>query len=130
MFKAVSVFLLFMSFSLLAQEVTVKVTTPFRHRNYELGIGTRVELDFKTRNVKKPAIFLGRMVDLERRSIEFLFLDEKKTRISMIDPENIEGIRQSTAQPVVSPIDQIGSTCLAYGVFHFWNQIYISNFLL
>lgn len=128
MFKTVSVFLLFVSLTALAQEVTVKVTNQVRHPKFGLGIGSKVELDFKTRNIQKPAIFLGRMVDQQKQSIEFLFLDEQKTRISMINPENIEGIRQSNAQPIVSPVDQQGSTCLAYGVFHFWNQSYVSKF--
>lgn len=111
------------SFSALAAEVGVKVVSAVKHANFDVGIGSRVELDFKTKNVKKPAIFLGRMVDQENNTIEFLFLDEKKTRISMIDPENIEGFRKSRAQTVISPIDQMGSTCAAYGVFHFWNQM-------
>lgn len=118
----------FLSFSVFAQEVTVKVTDRLKHPNFELAIGSRVQLDYKTKNIQKDAIFLGRMVDQEKNTMEFLFLDEKKTRISMIDPENIDGFRKSRTQPVISPIDQIGSTCAAYGFFHFWNQSYVSGF--
>ena len=113
----------FLSFSALAAEVNVKVISAVKHANFDLGIGSKVELDFKTRNIQKEAIFLGRMVDQENKTVEFLFLDEKKTRISMIDPENVEGFRKSRAQAVISPIDQMGSTCAAYGFFHFWNQM-------
>lgn len=116
-------FLSLLSFSVFAQEVNVKVISAVKSANYDLGIGSKVELDFKTKNEKKPATFLGRMVDQENKTIEFLFLDEKKTRISMIDPENIAGFRKSRSQAIISPIDQVGSTCAAYGFFHFWNQM-------
>lgn len=121
-------FLAFFSLSAFAQEVTVKVLEAKKHANFDIGIGSAVELDFKTTNVKKKAIFLGRMVDQEKKTMEFLFLDENKTRISMIDPENIAGFRKSRAQAIISPIDQMGSTCAAYGFFHFWNQTYVSNY--
>jgi hypothetical protein len=113
----------FISLSALAQEVSVKIVTPVKTENASLGIGSRVELDFKTKNEQKPAIFLGRMVNQENKSIEFLFLDEKKTRISMIDPSNVEGFKKSSSQVIIQPIDQKGSTCAAYGMFHFWNQM-------
>lgn len=114
------------SFTAIAQEVTVKILDAKKHSNFDIGIGSTVELDFKTTNEKKKAIFLGRMVDQERKTIEFLFLDEQKTRISMIDPENISGFRKSRSQAIIRPIDQVGSTCAAYGFFHFWNQTYVS----
>src|SRR5690606_41717293 len=52
------------------------------------------------------------------------FLDETNNRISMIDPGNLTGFRKSTAQRIISPIDQIGATCTAYGFFHFWGQMH------
>ena len=112
-----------LSLTAFAQEVTVRVLQPVKSPVTDLGIGSRVELDFKTRNIKKPAIFLGRMVTQDGRAQEFLFLDEQKTRISMIDPENVTGFRKATSQAIISPIDQQGSTCTAYGVFHFWGQM-------
>lgn len=115
--------LAFYSAAAFSAEVRVKIISAVKHANFDLGIGSKVELEFKTMNVKKQAIFLGRMVDQENKTVEFLFLDEKKTRISMIDPGNIEGFRKSRAQAVISPIDQMGSTCAAYGFFHFWNQM-------
>lgn len=118
----------FFTLSAFAQEVNLKVISAVKHANFDLGIGSKVELDFKTKNEKKAAIFLGRMVDQDEKTVEFLFLDEKKTRITMIDPSNIEGFRKSRAQAIISPIDQMGSTCAAYGFFHFWNQMYVSDF--
>ncbi len=120
--------LLALSFSALAQEVSVKILEKRSHSNFDVGIGSVVELDFKTTRKKMKMIFLGRMLDQENNVMELLFLDETKTRISMIDPENIEGIRKSRTQAVISPIEQMGSTCAAYGFFHFWNQMYVSNY--
>lgn len=109
----------------LAQEVELKVLQRVKQNEaFELGIGSKVELYFKTKNESKDALFLGRMVDQEGKNLEFLFLDEAKTRISMIDPENVSGFRKNSSQPVIWPIDQKGSTCMAYAVFHYWNQIY------
>lgn len=112
------------SLSLFAQEVNVRVVNPIKNQITDLGIGSRVQLDFKTYRVQKPAIFLGRMVTQDGKTAEFLFLDEQKTRITMIDPQNVSGFRKNTSQAIMSPIDQLGSTCTAYGVLHFWGQMY------
>lgn len=120
--------LVLLSFTTFAQEVNVKVVNPVKNGITDLGIGSRVQLDFKTQNIQKPAIFLGRMVTQDGKTQEFLFLDEQRTRISMIDPGNLTGFRKSTSQAIMSPIDQLGSTCTAYGVFHFWGQMYEVGF--
>jgi hypothetical protein len=121
-------FLLLIASPAFAQEVSVRIKSPVRHPNFSFGIGSKVELTFNSKSEKKSAIFIGRMVDQDKNTVEFLFLDENKTRISMVNPENIEGLRKFQSQPVISPIDQVGSTCTAYGVFHFWNQIYVSKY--
>ena len=120
--------LFLISFSALAQEVNVKVLSRIKHGHFDLGIGSQVELDFKTSRQVKKAIFLGRMINQDGETIEFLFLDEVKTRIMMFDPDNISGFRKSTSQAIISPIDQVGSTCTAYGFFHFWEQMYEAGF--
>lgn len=122
------ILLCLVSFTALSAEVELKVLKALKHSNFDVGIGSRVELDFINRNQQKEAIFLGRMINQENENVEFLFLDEKKTRILMISPESLGGIRKSRTQPVISPIEQMGSTCAAYGFFHFWNQSYISGF--
>lgn len=119
--------LFLLSFSALAQDVSVKVTETKSHENFDIAIGTRVELTIKGKE-KKPAVFLGRMIDQEENNVEFLFLDEQKTRILMISPENVEGFRKSRSQAIIRPIDQKGSTCTAYAFLHFWDQMYVSNF--
>ncbi|MFP5386856.1 MAG: hypothetical protein ACLGHN_12300 [Bacteriovoracia bacterium] len=128
MFRLLITVCFLFSFAAWSAEVTLKVLSAVKHSHYDVGIGSRVELDFKTRNIKKQAIFLGRMIDQDNKTVEFLFLDEGKTRISMINPDNIRGIRKSRTQPIISPIDQMGNTCAAYGFFHFWNQMYVSAF--
>jgi hypothetical protein len=85
-------------------------------------------LSFSDRDDVKEALFLGRMVDQELKDLEFLFLDQKLNRIYMIDPSNLLGIKKSRTQAIISTIDQMGSTCTAYGFFHYWNQIYVSKF--
>lgn len=111
-----------------AQDVEVKVLERLKNSIFDLGIGSRVSLDFLSKNETKEAIFLGRMVTQDGKTQEFLFLDEKKTRILMIDPENLKGFRKSTAQAIVSPIEQLGNTCAAYGFFHFWGQMHEVGF--
>jgi hypothetical protein len=115
--------LIFIPLSILAQDVSLKIIAPIKTENANLGIGSKVQLYFKSNDEQRPAIFLGRMVDQESKSVEFLFLDEKKTRIRLIDPGNINGFKKSNSQVIIQPINQRGSTCAAYGVFHFWNQM-------
>jgi hypothetical protein len=117
-----------LSFSAFAQDVSVKVVAPVKQASFGIGIGSKVELDFKNTNEQKNAIFLGRMVNQDSKAIEYLFLDEKKTRISMIDPASLDNFKKMKTQPIISPIDQLGSTCAAYGLFHFWNQMNTMGF--
>ena len=128
MFRILLISSFFFSLTVWSAEVTLKVLSAVKHPQYDVGIGSRVELDFKTRNFKQQAIFLGRMIDQDSNNVEFLFLNETKTRITMIDPDNLGGIRKSRTQPIISAIDQMGNTCAAYGFFHFWNQMYVSAF--
>jgi hypothetical protein len=110
------------------QEVSVEVLSSKKHFNFAVGVGSKVRLTFSTDQKTKEAIFLGRMVNQENETEEFLFLDEIKTRIVMIDSENIVGLRKSRSEAIVRPINQQGSTCAAYGFFHFWNQMHASGF--
>lgn len=111
-----------------AQDVEVKVLSRLKSSMFDLGIGSKVSLDFLSKNETKEAIFLGRMVTQDGKTQEFLFLDEKKTRIMMIDPENLKGFRKSSAQAILSPIEQLGNTCAAYGFFHYWGQMHEVGF--
>lgn len=111
-----------------AETVKVEIVNLKKHLNFAIGIGSKVKLTFSSNQTTKEAIFLGRMVNQELEAEEFLFLDEVKTRVLMIDSDNIEGIRKSRAEAIIRPIDQKGSTCAAYGLFHFWNQMYAAGF--
>ena len=117
-----------MSLKIFAQEVEVELTSIVKNINFDFGIGSKVELAIKSKNEKAPAVFLGRLVDQSNTTLKFLFLNEKKTRISMIDSANITGFRKSRSQAIISPVDQMGSTCSAYGFFHFWNQMHVAGF--
>jgi hypothetical protein len=115
------------SAAVLAQEVRVTVVERQPHPRFSVGVGSRLTLELPDDPGPRDAVFLGRMVDQDRQAVEYLFLDEKRTRILMIDPENVRGLRASATQAVISPIDQVGSTCAAYGVFHFWDQTHASK---
>jgi hypothetical protein len=122
-----SLLIFLFSASVFSQEVEVKVISVSKHKNFQVGIGSKVELQFPGRDVVRDALFLGRMVDQDLKDLEFLFLDQKLNRVYMVNPENLRGIRKSRTQAIISPIDQMGSTCTAYGFFHFWNQTFVSK---
>lgn len=111
-----------------AEEIGVEILNTKKHAQFPIGIGSKVKLSFSIESKNQEAIFLGRMINLDHQAEEFLFLDEKKTRIFMIDSQNISGIRKSRTEPIIRPVDQRGSTCAAYGFFHYWNQMYASGF--
>lgn len=111
-----------------ADEISVEVLNAKKHAQFPIGVGSKVQLSFPIESKNQEAVFLGRMINLDQETEEFLFLDEKKTRILMIDSQNITGIRKSSMEPIIRPVDQRGSTCAAYGFFHYWNQMYASGF--
>ena len=107
----------------LAEQVKLKVITAVKDVKYDLGVGSKVELTFVEKNEKKEAIFLGRMVNHPELGEEILFLDEKDTRILMIDAENMaSSFLKIRMQNLISPIDQTGETCAAYALYHHWQQ--------
>jgi hypothetical protein len=126
--KWLSFLVILISFSVFSKEVEVKFTSIVKHKNFDIAIGSKVELRFPDREIVEEALFLGRMVDQDLKDLEFLFLDQKRNRIYMIDPSNLMGVKKSRTQAVISPIDQLGSTCTAYGFFHYWNQVFVSKF--
>lgn len=106
-----------------AEQVKLKVITAVKNINYDLGIGSKVELTFVEKNVKKEFLFMGKMVGHPDLGEEILFLDEQDTRILMIDAESMTASFLSTRmQNIISTIDQAGETCAAYALYHFWQQ--------
>lgn len=115
--------LLVLSFHAMAEEVRMKVVRAVKSANFEIGIGSQVELNFVQSNKVGQAIFLGRMLGHEQFKDEMFFLDERKTRIYMVDTKSIRTTAtKSRAQNLISTIDQAGETCAAYALYHFWIQ--------
>lgn len=112
-----------------AEQVKIKVISAIKDVKYDLGVGSKVELTFIQKNEKKEAIFLGRMVNHPELGEEILFLDEKETRVVMIDAESMTpAFLKSRLQNIISPVDQAGETCAAYALFHYWIQTGTAGF--
>ena len=115
--------LLVLSFSALAEEVQMRVISPVKTPDYDLGIGSRVELNFVQSNKVSQAVFLGRMLGHEQFKDEMFFLDERNSRIHMVDTKSIRtNATKSRTQNLIITIDQAGETCAAYALYHFWIQ--------
>lgn len=109
--------------SAFAEQVKLKVITAIKDVHYDLGIGSKVELTFVEKNEKKEFLFMGKMIGHPEFGQEILFLDEKDTRILMIDAESVNSSFQATKmQNIISPVDQTGDTCAAYALYHYWLQ--------
>lgn len=116
-------FLFVVMHSAFAEQVKLKVITAVKDVHYDLGIGSKVELTFVEKNEKKEYLFMGKMLGHPDLGEEILFLDEKDTRIFMIDAESMSTtFLKSRIQNIISPIDQSGETCAAYALFHYWQQ--------
>jgi hypothetical protein len=115
-------FLVFLP-SAFAEQVKLKVITAIKDVHYDLGIGSKVELTFVEKNEKKEYLFMGKMLNHPDLGEEILFLDEKDTRIIMIDASSMTStFLAKKIQNIVSPVDQTGDTCAAYALFHYWRQ--------
>lgn len=128
--KAVILFLLVaLTFSAAAENVKLKVTSRIKSEMFELGVGSEVELQFVEKNQIKKMIFLGRMAGHPDLGEEILFLDIRSNKVLFIDSKNVKtSIAKKRMQTLISTIDQAGETCVAYALFHFWQQIYETGF--
>ena len=109
--------------SAFAEQVKLKIISAVKDVHYDLGIGSKVELTFVEKNEKKEFLFMGKMLGHPVLNEEILFLDEKDTRILMIDSESMSNSSLNLRmQNIISPIDQTGNTCAAYALFHYWQQ--------
>jgi hypothetical protein len=107
----------------IAEQIKTRIITAVKDVQYDVGVGSKLELTFVEKNEKKEVLFMGRMVGHPDLGEEVLFLDEEETRILMIDAESLPASFVSKRlQNIISPIDQAGETCAAYALFHFWQQ--------
>jgi hypothetical protein len=115
---------LFVIHSALAEEIKLRIVAANKSDNFELGVGSRVKLEFVQRNETHDAVFMGKMIGHPQYGEELLFLDEKDTRIFMIDSKSVRSpsVAKSRMQNLISTIDQAGETCAAYALYHFWLQ--------
>ncbi len=128
--KWLIVILMFGSLQVLAQDVKVNILSRIETDLYSVGIGSPAQIDMGSRRGKVNSLFLGRMEINERNAHpEYLFLDLNKTRIYMINSENVQmNVSKAKVQKLARPIDQTGSTCAAYGIYHFWLQMHQVGF--
>lgn len=99
--------------------VTGRLSTP----RFGLGIGSKVRLNFGSGRADADGLFLGRVVEANGRSDEFLFLDVQKTRAYLIDRSNTQFSQSpGRTQVILRGMDQWGSTCGAFAMTHFWQQ--------
>lgn len=119
-------FLLLFLFShvALAEEIKLRIVSATKSATYDLGVGSKVKLEFVQRNEIHDAVFMGKMIGHPQYGEELLFLDEKDTRIFMIDSKTMKSpsVAKSRMQNLISTIDQAGETCAAYALYHFWLQ--------
>ena len=106
-----------------AEQVKLKVISAIKDSRYDLGFGSKVELTFVEKNEKKEFLFMGRMLGHPDFGDEILFLDEKDTRILMLDVENMSAdFLKKIMQSIVSSVNQADGTCAAYALYHFWQR--------
>lgn len=120
-------FFLGLSSQIFAATISAKVTQALKSDVYEVGVGSKVTLDFSDQRKKLDSIFLGKMVGGEKGN-EYLFLDEGKTKIYMIDSPSVKFNTRKKLHEIIHPIDQGGETCAAYAIFHFWRQMHTVGF--
>jgi hypothetical protein len=124
-------FLFFLSHVALAEEIKLKVVSAIRSAAYDLGVGSKVKLEFIQRNEIHSAIFVGKMTGHPKYGEELLFLNENDSRIMMIDSKSVRSlsVAKTRMQNLISTIDQAGETCAAYALYHFWLQTAAVGFI-
>jgi hypothetical protein len=98
--------------------VKLNILRPVNNPLYQLGIGSFVEIEHDKETMR--GTFLGRMVNHEIFSEEFLLMDEKSGKVFLINSHSFRN--KSRMHPLISTIDQTGSTCAAYAIYHLWQQ--------
>jgi hypothetical protein len=119
----------FMFLNAQAAPVTVQVQSKVSSDRFDFGVGSKVKLIFGGNRANADAVFLGRMTKQNGAATDNLFLDLQKTRVYMVDVANTKFTSPvGKSQAILKPMDQVGGTCAAYAITHFWKQMYWSGY--
>ncbi|MBS1958325.1 MAG: hypothetical protein JST80_02530 [Bdellovibrionales bacterium] len=93
---------------------------------FSFGVGSGVRINFGSSRAAVDGIFLGRVVEADGHSDEYLFLDTQKTRAYLVDRSNTVFVQNpGKPQTVLRPMDQYGGTCAAFAFTHYWQQYFL-----
>ncbi len=122
----ISLFWISSSFAL--EPIQVQVDQRIPHGNHELGVGSRLTLKIPVRSNARlvNGIFLGKIVEPNGGSHQFMFLDETHSKVYFAPKEKVE-IGKYSFQRVLRPYEQVGETCTGYAIDHYFQQMYWSG---
>lgn len=99
---------------------------------WKLAAGTKLKI--QTKNGPADALFLSEVVDPQSSTHHFMFLDLNRSRVYWAKESDVRwklnGVRknlENQLQPAINPYEQIGGTCAAYGMFHYFLQKKLSG---
>ncbi len=98
---------------------------------FPLGVGSAVQVEFPNQEII-DGIFLGDLIEPKGNVPKRMFLDSNKKKIFLIPKKDLEvptefQSQNHSAQMILNPYAQVGGTCGAYAMFHFFLQNLLSG---
>jgi hypothetical protein len=96
--------------------------------NFEVGIGSDINLKTNNAKVSGPAVFLGNVIAPDGTNLYQMYLTKADKKVYYIDAKNFSK-DISKLQTVLDPIPQAGGTCVGYAMDNFLQQTNLSGFV-
>lgn len=110
----------------------VTILEPFSAGPWDLAAGSPLSL--QTKNGLTQALFLSKVVYPQSKQAHYMFLDLNRSRVYWANESQVTWKTKNNKNPysnktqvTLNPYAQVGNTCAAYGIFHYFLQKKISK---
>ena len=111
----------------MAAPIQMQVDQAVAHGPDALGVGSAITLKIPTETNAHSGIFLGRMLNWDQSTSQYMVVDAEKNRVYMVDEKDLE-MPKMTTQPVLRQYDQVGGTCTGYAIDDLMQEMNLNGF--
>lgn len=106
--------------------IQVRLEQAFPKGAAQVGIGSRITLEFPNRLRPRAGVFLGRMAHVNQSHDQLMFLDEQAARV-VFTGHSQALLPRLRFQKLINPYAQVDGTCTGYALHHLLAQLSLSS---